>query len=392
MRARKIREGIQWVGAIDWARRVFDELVPLPEGTSYNAYLVQGDQKTALIDTVDPDYTDTLMGRLDGTGITRLDYLVANHAEQDHSGSIPAVLERFGEARLLCTKKGKDMLMRHLGVSEARIDVMEDGATVDLGGRTLEFLHAPWVHWPETMLTYLREDRILFPCDLFGSHRATSELFVQDASDVLVAAKRYYAEIMMPFRTVISKHLKRLADYELGLICPSHGPCFPRPELIVDAYRDWVDGPTVNRVVLPYVSMHGSTYRMAQHLLEALVSRDIPVDPFNLTVTDEGQLAMALVDASTVILATSTVLAGAHPKAVYAAYLANVLRPKVRHVGLIGSYGWGGKTVDQIKGLMPALKAEWLEPILVKGYPEAEDLARLDALADQIRERHADLP
>ncbi len=392
MKARRIRDGIHWVGGIDWARRVFDELIPLPDGTSYNAYLVQGNDKTALVDTVDPDFTKVLLSRLDDLGVTRLDYVVANHAEQDHSGSIPAVLERFPEARLLCTDKGRQMLVQHLGAAEERIDVVEDGDTVDLGGRTLEFIHAAWVHWPETMLTYLREDRVLFPCDLFGSHEATSHLFVQDEPAVLMAAKRYYAEIMMPFRKLISKHLTRLADYEIRLICPSHGPCYPRPALIMDAYREWVDGPTRNRVVLPYVSMHGSTYRMTQHLLEELISRDVPVEPFNLTVTDEGELAMALVDATTLVLATSTVLAGAHPKAIYAAYLANVLRPKVKHVGLIGSFGWGGKTVEQIKGLTPALaKAEWLEPVLAKGHPDAEALARLSALAEAIAERHQGL-
>lgn len=391
MKARRIREGIHWVGAIDWTRRVFDELIPLPDGTSYNAYLVRGNDKCALIDTVDPDFTTVLFGRLADLGVTRLDYVVANHAEQDHSGSIPAVLERFPEARLLCTSKGKGMLMNHLALSEDRVDVMEDGQTVDLGGRTLEFLHAPWVHWPETMLTYLREEGVLFPCDLFGFHEATTQLFVENEPAALMAAKRYYAEIMMPFRVSIAKHLERLGGYDIRLICPSHGPSYKRPALILEAYDAWVNGPTGNRVVLPYVSMHGSTYRMAAHLLESLISRDVPVEPFNLSVTDEGKLAVALVDASTLVLATSTVLAGAHPRAVYAAYLANVLRPKVRYAGLIGSFGWGGKAVEQIKGLMPNLKAEWLDPVLVKGYPQAEDLAALDRLSDRIRDLHADL-
>ena len=391
MRARQVAEGIHWVGAIDWARRMFDELIPLPEGTSYNAYLVKGGERTALIDTVDPGFTGTLIGRLEDLGVTRLDYVISNHSEQDHSGSLPAVMERFPEARLLCTKKGKDMLLRHMALPEDRVDPVEDGQILDLGGRTLEFLHAPWVHWPETMLTYLREDGILFPCDFLGSHHATSQLFVEDEGATLNYAKRYYAEIMMPFRGVITKHLERLSKYDLRLVCPSHGPCYPRPKLILDAYEAWVNGPTRNLVVLPYVSMHGSTHRMAMHLVEALVERNVPVEPFNLTVTDEGELAMALVDASTLVLATSTVLAGAHPKAIYAAYLANVLRPKLRWAGLIGSFGWGGKAVEQIQGLMSNLKVEWLTPVQVKGYPQAEDLASLDALADRIRDLHLTL-
>jgi flavorubredoxin len=392
MQARKIREGIHWVGAVDWARRLFDELVPLPEGTSYNAYLVQGREHTALVDTVEPGFVDVLLSRLQSLGVTRIDYLIANHAEQDHSGSIPILLERFPEARVVSTPKCRDMLVDLLHVDPARFDPAADGATLDLGGRTLEVLHAPWVHWPETMLTYLREDRILFPCDLFGSHVASSDLFVTDEGDTLRAAKRYYAEIMMPFRQFVAKHLERLAPYAIDVIAPSHGVVHDRPALILDAYRDWVSGPVKNRVVLPYVSMHGSTYRMVSHLVEALVDRGVPVTPFNLSVADIGELAMAMVDAATIVLATSTVLGGAHPKAVYAAYLTDVLRPKTKYVGLVGSFGWGGRVAEQLKGLMPKVSAEWLEPVLVKGLPGDTAHAALDRLADQIAERHRALP
>lgn len=390
-KARRIQDGVHWVGAVDWSRRIFDELVPLPEGTSYNAYLVQGTKRTALIDTVDETCTGTLMERLDSLEIDRIDFLVANHAEQDHSGSLPAMLTRFPDARVLCTPKAKTMLVEHLGVDEGRIDPVADGDTVDLGGRTLEILHAPWVHWPETMLTYLREDRILFSCDFLGSHQATTDLFVRDEATTLMAAKRYFAEIMMPFRTQIQKHLKRLADYDLQTICPSHGPCYPRPALILEAYDQWVNGPLKNRVVLPHVSMHGSTYQMVEHLLEALIARDITVEPFNLTIADVGDLAMALVDAPTVVLATPTVLGGAHPSAVYAAYLVNALRPRTQNIGIIGSFGWGGRTVEQLKGLLPAVKADLLEPVLGKGLPGEDIYAKLDALADEIARRHAEL-
>ncbi|MFC1482565.1 FprA family A-type flavoprotein [Myxococcota bacterium] len=391
MRSRPIREGVHWVGAVDWGRRVFDELIPTPDGTSYNAYLVQGSEKTALVDTVEPTFGDTLFARLRGAGVERLDYVVANHAEQDHSGSIPAVLARFPGARLVTSPKGRDMLLDHLDIDGERVDAVDDGATLSLGDRTLEFLHAPWVHWPETMLTYLQEDRILFPCDLFGSHLATSHLVAAEAPGVMESAKRYYAEIMMPFRKMIAKYLKRLDGYDLSLIAPSHGPIFDPPEPIIDGYRDWVLSEPRNQVVLPYVSMHGSTSQMVSHLLEALAARDVPVEPFNLTVVDEGKLAMALVDAATIVLASPTVLAGAHPKAVYAAYLANALRPKLKHAAVIGSYGWGGRTVDQLQSLLAKLPLEWLDPVLVKGLPRATDHAALDRLADEIAARHEGL-
>jgi flavorubredoxin len=391
MKPRQIREGIHWVGAIDWTRRLFDELIPLPEGTSYNAYVVQGRDRTALIDTVEPEFAPVLFERLAALGVTRLDYVIANHAEQDHSGSLPLVLERFPEARVVSTPKCRDFLVDLLPLEPTRFDTVADGATLDLGGRTLELLHAPWVHWPETMLTYLREDRVLFPCDLFGSHVATSTLFCRDEPAILRSAKRYYAEIMMPFRQFVTKHLDRLATYPVDVIAPSHGVVYDRPAVILDAYREWVQGPVRNHVVLPYVSMHGSTYVMVRHLIDALIDRGVPVTPFNLSVADLGELAMALVDAATLVLATSTVLGGAHPKAVYAAYLTDALRPRVKHVGLIGSFGWGGRTAEQLKGLMPKVTAEWLDPVLVKGVPRREDLAALDRLADQVAERHQGL-
>ncbi|MBM4467252.1 MAG: MBL fold metallo-hydrolase, partial [Chloroflexi bacterium] len=249
MKTRKMREGIYWLGAVDWDRRLFDSLIPLPDGTSYNAYLIQGSEKTALLDTVDPPMTDVLMFQLES--VPRIDYVVAHHAEQDHSGTIPQVLEKYPNARVVTTPRGKGMLMDHLLVPEGKFITVEDGETLSLGDRTLEFIHTPWVHWPETMVTYLPEERILFSCDFFGSHLATTDLYVTDEARVYEAAKRYYAEIMMPFRKIIQKNLEKIGGREIELIAPSHGPIYDRPAFIVDAYRDWVSEEPKNVVVLP---------------------------------------------------------------------------------------------------------------------------------------------
>ncbi len=205
MKPRKIKDGIYWVGAVDWDRRLFDSLIPLPDGTSYNAYLIQGIEKTALIDTVDPLMSHVLLGRLTQLGVEHIDYVITNHAEQDHSGTLPQILERHPQAQVVCTPKCKTMLIDQGLAPEDRFLTVEDGATLSLGGRTLEFVHTPWVHWPETMLTYLQEDKILFPCDFFGSHLAATDLYVSNEGQVYEAAKRYYAEIMMPFRKAIQK-------------------------------------------------------------------------------------------------------------------------------------------------------------------------------------------
>jgi flavorubredoxin len=385
---REIKRGIYFVGAVDWDRRLFDSLIPLPDGTSYNSYLIKGSEKTALIDTVDPTMEQVLVNHLDELKVKNIDYVIANHAEQDHSGAIPRVLEKYPEAKLVCSPRCKGMLIDLLLVAEDRFITVEDKETISLGDRTLEFIHAPWVHWPETMLTYLREDKILFPCDLFGSHLATSNLYVTDEGQVYEAAKRYYAEIMMPFRTNIQKNLDKIKDYPIAVIAPSHGPMYDKPEFIIKAHRDWAFCEPKNIVVLPYISMHGSTRRMVAYFVEALAQRGVTVKQFDLTVTDLGKLAMALVDAATIVIGTPTVHAGPHPGAAYAASLANVVRANVKFASIIGSYGWGGKTVEQLVAMIPNLRVELLPTVIVKGYPREADFKALDNLAETIARKH----
>jgi len=386
MKPRKIKEGVFWMGAVDWDRRLFDSLIPLPDGTTYNAYLVRGSEKTVLIDTVDPPMVNELLEQL--KDVSQLDYVISLHSEQDHSGTIPQVLEKYPNAKLITTPKAKGMLMDLLQIPEAFFTPVEDGETLSLGDKTLTFIHTPWVHWPEIMVAYLKEDGILFSCDFFGSHIATTDLYVTDEGRVYEAAKRYFAEIMMPFRNVIKKNLEKLESYEIRMIVPSHGQLYQKPALIMDAYQDWVLGPCRNVVVLPYVSMHESTKRMVEYFVSSLVEKGVKVELFNLAVTDIGKLAMALVDAATIVVGTPTVLAGPHPYAAYAAFLANALRPKTRFLSIIGSYGWGGKTVETLAGMIPNLKVEVIDPVLCKGVPSDKDLKALDDLAAAIAEKH----
>jgi len=386
MKARKIKEGIHWMGAVDWDRRLFDSLIPLPDGTSYNAYLIQGSEKTVLVDTVDPSMVDVLLFQLER--VPNIDYVIAHHAEQDHSGALPHVLEKYENAKVLTTPKGKEMLVDLLLIPEERFVVVEDGENLSLGNKTLKFIYTPWVHWPETMVTYLQEDQILFTCDFFGSHLATTDLYVTDEARVYEAAKRYYAEIMMPFRKIIQKNLEKIEEHEVELIAPSHGPIYDRPAFIMDAYRDWVSETPKNVVVLPYISMHGSTEKMVEYLVSALAEKGVTVHQFNLAVTDIGKLAITLVDAATMVIGTPTVHVGPHPNVFYAAYLANALRPKLKFASIIGSYGWSSKAVEQIAGLIPNLKVEILDPVLCKGFPREADFRALDNLAATIAEKH----
>jgi len=386
MKARKIKDHIYWMGSVDWDSRLFDSLIPLPDGTSYNAYLIEGSEKTALLDSVEPPFAHELLSKLEG--VSKVDYVVSQHAEQDHSGMIPRVLEKYPDAKVISTPKAKGILMDLLQIPEESFITVKDGETLSLGDKTLKFIYTPWVHWPETMVTYLEEDKILFSCDFFGSHIATTDLFVTDEGRVYEAAKRYFAEIMMPFRAVIKKNLEKLAPYDIEMIAPGHGQIFPRPAFIMDAYRDWILGPPRNTVVLPYVTMHKSTKQMVDYLVSALVERGVRVEQFNLTVVDIGKLAMALVDAATIVVGTPTILAGPHPYAAYAAFLANALRPQTKFLSIIGSYGWGGKTVDVLAGMIPNLKVEVIDPVLCKGVPTEEVFKALDDLATAISEKH----
>ncbi|MFC1628175.1 FprA family A-type flavoprotein [Gemmatimonadota bacterium] len=388
MNPRQIRENIWAVGTIDWDRRLFDDLIPLPEGTSYNAFLLKGSEKTALIDGVDPAVEHVLLENLRSLGVKRLDYVVSNHAEQDHSGAIPAVLEAYPEAMVVTNPRCAAMLMDHLHIDEDRFIRKDDEETLSLGNWTLQFFLAPFVHWPETQFTWLQEEKILFSGDFLGSHQATSDLFVKDQAANWLGAKRYYAEIMMPYRKKFPKYLDRIEALAPGIIASTHGPIHDEPSFILDAYRDWSSDAVKNDVVVAYVSMHDSTAKMAHHLINSLIDRGMNVKVHNLTGVDVGELAIDLVDAATIVWGSPIVGVGPHPNVAYAAFLANVLKPKAIFTSVIGSYGWGGKMVEQLVSLQKNIQAEMLEPVMVKGFPRDEDFALLDDLADTIAEKH----
>ena len=383
-----IKDIVYSVGVKDWNRRIFDELIQTPDGTSYNSFLVKGTNKTVLVDTVDPTKAKELLDNLKKLDVD-IDYLVINHAEQDHSGTIHQILDIYNNALIITNSKCKDLLIEFHLIPEEKFMVVGDGETLDLGGKTLEFIITPWVHWPDTMVTYLQEDQILFSCDFFGSHLATSELFADE--DIYKAAKRYYAEIMMPFRTIIRKNLEKLKNLKIQIIAPSHGPLYNNPEFILDAYKDWTSDNTKNEVVIPYVSMHGSTQHMVDYLVDSLIERGLIVKPLNLTYIDMGELALDLVDATTMVIASPTVLTGPHPSVVYATYLANALRPKLKFVSVMGSYGWGGRMLDQITGMIGNLRVEMITPLIIKGFPKEEDYKKIDAMADEITAKHEQL-
>ncbi len=388
---RVIKPNIYSVGVIDWDRRLFDELIPLPDGTSYNSYIVKGSEKTAILDTSDPATSAQFIDHVLRTGIEKIDYIVAHHCEQDHSGCIGDLLLLYPDAKVVTNPKCKSLLIDHIGLDEEYFIEVEDNQELSLGDKTLRFIYTPWVHWPETMCSYLVEDKMLFSCDFFGAHLATSQMYATNDALQYQDAKRYYAEIMMPFRPAIRKNIEKISALELDMIAPSHGPIYDNPSFIVDAYRDWVSDDVKNLVLIPYVSMHNSTKEMVNYLVDALIDRGVSVVPFNISGGDIGELAVELVDAATVVLASPYVLTTAHPDVGYIAFVANMLRPKTKFASIIGSYGWGGKMVDNLIGMLSNLKAEFIEPVTCKGRPDEEAFEKLEKLADEILAKHKEI-
>ena len=388
MKFKEIKKNIYYCGLNDEGRKFFDELIPLENGTSYNSYLVVGSEKTALIDTMYPPKMEEYIKNLDENNVEKVDYIIANHGEQDHTGALPELIKKYPEAKILTNNICKNNIMEMLLIPEDRIQVVKNNEEVSLGDKTLRFIMAPGVHWPDTMFTYIVEDNILCTCDFLGAHYIFEDVFADESEELKKSAKRYYAEIMMPFRTFCKRYVAMIKELKPEIVMPSHGPIYKNPDWILDLYADWTADEAKDLVLIPYVSMYGSTLEMVNYLSQKLEAAGIKVQIHDIVDGDLGELAMALVDAKTLILGSSMVLAGPHPMAMNAAYLAGVLAPKAKYASFVGSYGWGGRLVEKLVEPFANLKIELIEPVLIKGKLKPDDYAKLDNLANCIIEKH----
>lgn len=388
---KEIKNSVFYAGLNDADRVIFDELIPLEHGTTYNSYIVKGSDKTAVIDTMYPPFSDLYLKNFDENGIDKVDYIIANHGEQDHSGSIPALLNKFPDAIVITNDKCRQNIIEMLLVDESKIRVIQNNEEISLGNKTLQFIMAPGVHWPDTMFTYLKEDNMLFTCDFLGAHLPFSDLYAKNDDKLYSMAKRYYAEIMMPFRTMCKKYIDTVEKINPSYILPSHGPIYNNPKFIINAYKDWTDDKPENLVLIPYVSMYGSTEEMVNYVKEGLEKNNIKVKVHDLVRDDLGDLAVNMVDAATILIGASMVLAGPHPIAANACILANALKPKAKFVSFLGSFGWGGKLFETLSSLITTIKPEIIEPVLSKGKPKEDDFKNLDKLIQTITEKHKSL-
>ena len=381
-----LASNVYYVGVKDRERRLFDSLIPLPQGTTYNSYLIK-DQKTALVDTVNPGFEHELEQRINQIHkIDELDYVVMNHAEPDHAGAIPYILEKNQEAKLIATKRGAEAAKVYFKVPEERIQIVSDGDKLNLGRKTLRFIEAPMIHWPETMFTYLEEDKILFPCDFLGLHTAYG-FYDDQVPEMIQYAQRYFGEIMMPYKAMGKRALEKIKDIDIKMIAPSHGPIHRNPMRILEAYEKWTNGETLNKVIVAYATMWKSTEKMIQQLVASLEEEGVITTVYNLATADIGDIAKDLVDSKGIVLGTPTVLGSMHPLAVYAAHLVKVLKPPAKYGVVLTSYGWGKGALSHASEVLGPTGIEVVGALEVNGPPNKDDYAEIRKIGKNLAQK-----
>ena len=373
----KVADNVFWVGFIDWAVRDFHGY-KTSRGSTYNAYLVM-DEKTALIDAVKAPYAAPLLEQIQAhVPLEKVDYVVCNHAEPDHSGALPDVMCACPNATLLCNAKCKDALARHYDTRDWKFQVVKDGETLSLGRRTLQFLDTPMVHWPESMVTYLVEDAILFSMDAFGQHYASGFRFddESDMCEVMQEAKTYYANIVLPYGRPVATALKRLGGLTLKMVAPSHGVIWRSHfDNILAAYQDWMVCKPARKVVIAYCTMWGSTRLMAEAVAEGTRTLPVEVKLLNVDVTHDTQIITEVMDCAAFAAGTATLNMGIMPRMAATLTYLRGLKPLGKAGFAFGSYGWAAKGVDEAACYLEAMQMKPVcEPLICRYAPDAETL------------------
>jgi len=372
-----LRENIHWVGYIDWTVRDFHSYIT-SRGATYNAYLVC-DEKTALIDTVKAPFAGNLLGNIASlTKLSTVDYIVVNHAEPDHAGGLSHVVASCPNAKVVCNKKCKDILSSYNNTTDWSFEIVKTGDAISLGKRTLTFIETPMVHWPESMFTYVPEEKLLFSMDAFGQHYASSNRFDDevDMHEVMEEAKTYYANIVMLYGKQISKVLEAAARIDVEMIAPSHGVIW-RSHIgeIVSAYKEWVICKPKSKVLVIYDSMWESTRKMADAIIEGASIEGIEAKLISVRTTGLTQIATEVLDAASIAFGSATLNMGMMPMMGATLTYLKGLRPCGKAGFAFGSCGWGKGGAEAIDEYLKAMNIEILrEPLKCKWRPSAEVL------------------
>jgi anaerobic nitric oxide reductase flavorubredoxin len=378
----KVLENIFWVGAVDWNIRYFHGFTySTHRGTTYNAYLII-DKKIALVDTVQHSFAGEMIERIkEIIDPSKIDYVIANHVESDHSGSIAEILNLAPKAKVIGTANCQKGLEKHY-FGNWDFQVVKTGDTLNLGERTLSFLEAPMLHWPDSMFTYIEKDAILLPNDAFGQHLATSKRFDDEVDqDILMEeAAKYYANILWPFSTLVTRKIEQVQKLglKIDMIAPSHGIIWRGdPMKIVKAYLKWASGEAKKKVLIVYDTMWESTEKMAKAILEGISSEGVETTLFRLPFSDNGDIIAELLETKGLLVGSATINNGVLPTV--APFLREMegLRPRNKLAAAFGSYGWGGGAVGTIEKALKSAGMELVVPAMtVKWVPNKDELQK----------------
>ncbi len=386
--------GVDWVGVYNPGMDVFDELYPTQSGTTFNSYLIKGSEKTVLIDTVEDHFYADFIQRLGAIcAVEDIDIIVSNHTEHDHSGSIAMLLEQNPNIQVYSSKSAQLFLRQQLN-REFNCHAVKDGETLDIGGRTLKFVVAPFLHWPDTMLTYLVEDQVLFSCDAFGAHHCPQQglIFsdeIEDQELLVYDAKFYFDTIIRPFKANVRNALAKLDGVGVKTICPSHGPVRRNDVAqMVELYHKWayVDEQSgEKRVIMLEHSPHGTVRAMGDRIKEVLEQRGCTVVRFSAIDMNEEEFMAELERCDALMVGAATINRDAGPPVWQALRLLSAVAPKKKLAAVYGAYGWSGEAVELLEQRLKGLRYKLAAPgVRWQFNPTDEDIEKCLALAGSV--------
>ncbi len=383
-----IKDGVKWVGAVDWAVRDFHGYSTY-KGTTYNSFLVL-DDKVALFDGVKKPFTKDLLHNIHKIiEPGKIDYLVVNHVEPDHSGAIPELIEKIKPEKVFCSGRGKKALLDHYHCEDWPYEVVESGQELKLGKKTVQFLETRMLHWPDSMMSYLKEDALLISSDGFGQHWATSERFNDEVErgELMAHAAKYYANILLPYSNLVKKLVEDVQkmDLKIDMIAPDHGLIWRKDPLqIVEAYYRWSKQETVEKALVVYDTMWHSTEMMAKAIADGLIEKGVSVKVVDLAVEHRSDIITQLLDAKAIVLGSSTLNNGMLPRMADLLCYMKGLKPVNKIAAGFGSYGWSGEAPKLITKALEEMKLQTLAPVSVQFAPTHEFLKKCVDLGREI--------
>jgi len=389
MTSKIISEGIYWVGVNDYRDILFEGLWPIPNGVSYNSYIVKGNGKVALIDTVDKYYADDFIANIKGiVEPSNIDYIVLNHLEPDHSGSLDQVLQLAPNAKVVGSQTAINIAKAYYAKKFESVQA-NDGDLLQLGGRTLKFFSTPWLHWPETIFTYIIEDQILFSGDAFGTFGALNGRLFDDEIDIpTMEMKRYFADIVSHYSKFVIKAGEKIKDLPIKMLCTTHGPVYRKdPSYPIKKYLEWSSDKDENKVLIIYGSMYEHTKELAEYFEENIRAKNVLVKSFDLSKIHPSYVLTDLIDAKAVLIGTPTYEGTIFPLITNMLEYMKIKGVRSKPFGIFANFSWGSNIIELLKKKLVECGMSVVEPtILTKGRALDDDKRKADALIQNIVE------